>query len=679
MREFDDFTYTWTFTKGGTTEIWGGEQQPTPAIVGPLLTKAAHDGGQLRLSLYNHGEPAQQSPALAINVTDDLTTQIIEFGTLADHYHQGDTLRLQLTVDPPPVEGDTLAWEWKWPGMEAWLALPGVVNNAWETTAEQALDGVQVRAVLTYAAPGLAPAISTLRTIHVDDHGAAARQKPTIAGVTSVTPGDTVTLTRALPENGPTILTAHRWEHKAAGSEEWTIIAGATGEALTFTAALADDGAQYHVLLIKPNGEIAYGPSPTVTLNVTGLEPMPLRPVVLDSGHMDLFELTWNAGTGQLDLKVKDDTTLYAPKVAYRDPEDVTVAVDTALSELMFGPDDLPPGYEFVPRNKPFYLLDEVQKNGLPWPGWSTERLLGSLPEGVTIPYDLGSVEFAVEVNGPGDVVTFVSGPDGTPMNRFIDTTDAAPDVILTGSSIHYHTAWLFTEPGDYVLTVTPRAYPSFPSKDNPLTGPAHSYHIHVGPRPEFETVPEGFTASILGAPDSVTPGTTVNLRLVLDGPQPAIGGYQWYHYIDGEGLKAIPGATGQTVSLAVDPWDSAQVVIFDPSGRGLTSIYAPQFVPPPGPPHAPVYVGAGSDAPGTAYVSWSTPYNGGHPLTGYVVTLIPESGEPIVQELPGDAYKANFAGVPVGTYTATVQAFNELGAGAVSEPSAPFTVESSP
>lgn len=599
-------------------------------------------------------------------------TQIFQFQPLGDHYHQGNPVNLVLGADPQPAEGDEVVWEWRWPDGD-WATLSGATGTGHSLIAEQALDGVQVRASLVFANTNVASVGAGPVTILVNDHGAAARQQPSVVGLTNVVAGNPVTLTRALPANAPTILTAHRWERKGAGASDFTVISAATNASLSFPATMADDGAQYRVSILKPNGALGYGPSPAVTLRVS--EPMPLRPVILNLGHIDLFELTWNTNSGQLDLKVKDDTRLYAPDVAFREPETVTILVDTALSEQMLGDADLPPGYDFIPRNQPFYLLDWSQQDGLPWPGWSTERLLGSLPEGVTVPYDTGSVEFGVTVEGPGDVVTFIDGGFGTPSNRFIDTTDAEPDVIVTGSSIHYHTAWLFTAPGDYLLTVTPRAYPSFPSRANPLSGPAHVYHFHVGPRPKFETVPEGFQMSIVGAPFSVTNHTPVNLQLVLSGPQPVIGGYQWYHFVGEEGQQPIAGATNPAVSLTVDPWDGAQVVLFDPTGRVLTQTGV-QFLPPPGPPGVTLSVSGYSDGPNTAGVSWATVYDGRSALTRQVVTLIPQAGAPIVQEVTGSVNDAAFSGVPVGIYTATVQGFNALGAGAVSAPSSPFTVE---
>jgi surface-anchored protein len=602
--------------------------------------------------------------------------QIFQFQPLSDHYHQGNPINLVLAADPPPAQGDQIVWEWKWPGTD-WTNYPGGSGFSRTVTAEQALDGLQVRATLAFASTNTTVTAGPV-TIFVDDHGAAARQQPIIVGATFHTAGNLVTLTRHLPANGPTILTTHRWERKAAGATEFSPVAGASGATLSFTATTADGGAEYRVAILKPDGTVAYGPSPAVTLDVDEPAPIPLRQVVLDVGHIDLFELTWDTNAGHLDLKVKDDTTLYSPKVEFRSPEDVTVLVDTALSELTFGDDDLPPGFEFIPRNQPVYFLEQVQQDGLPWPGWSTERFLGSLPEGISVPHELGAVEFAVEVSGPGDVVTFLTGDFGEPVNRFIDTTDEMPDLIKTWSGTHTHTVWMFTAPGDYVLRVTPRAYPSFPSKANPLTGPARSYHFRVGPRPEFEALPEGFEASIAGVPESVTTGTPVNLELVLDGPQPAIGGYQWYRFTDGVGIETIPGATNLTVSLTANPWEGAQVAIFDPSGRKLVHTVV-QFLPPPSPPFATHNVNAFSDAPATAGVSWATVYDGRSPLTRQVVTLIPQFDDPIVQEVAGHVTEAAFSDVPAGTYTATVQAFNALGAGAVSAPSASFAVEVEP
>lgn len=207
---------------------------------------------------------------LAVSAADP-ETQLLFFEDLGGHYHQGGTINLDLVADPALAEGDTITWEWLWPGTETWAEVPGATGLSHELVAEQALEGVQIRATLTFGDGGEQLTAEPV-TIHVDDHGAPPRQQPTVVGGTSVTEGATVTLVRGLPENGPTVLTEHRWERKAAGSEEWIALEGQAGAELSFTAATHDDGAAYRVSILKPTGEVAYGPSTAVTLEVAAAQ-----------------------------------------------------------------------------------------------------------------------------------------------------------------------------------------------------------------------------------------------------------------------------------------------------------------------------------------------------------------------------------------------------------------------
>lgn len=271
VRPSDILTYTWEFSKNSVISVWGQPQQSSASLVQPNMTVAAHDGGRLILKLYNHGvlvDTVGGSASPTIRVTDDLTGQVVLLNSLAAHYHQGEAVNLGLIVDPLPLPADELLWQWKWPGGDDWMPFPGVSGLGGSLVAEQALDGVQVRALLDFAAEGVASVPSQARTIFIDDHGAAARQKPTVSGSTSYALGAQVTLTRVLPANGPTLLTMHRWERKGAGASHFTTVPGQTGEILSFTASGADDGAQYRVSIMKPDGRLAYGPSPAVTLDV---------------------------------------------------------------------------------------------------------------------------------------------------------------------------------------------------------------------------------------------------------------------------------------------------------------------------------------------------------------------------------------------------------------------------
>jgi surface-anchored protein len=204
-----------------------------------------------------------------------LDQQIFAFANLSGHYHQGDTVNLRLVADPEVADGDAISWEWRWPGESAaWTSFAGPDGLARSLTAEQGLDGVQVRATLDPAAEGIASTTTEPVTIRIDDHGAAPRQQPTLTGPTAYAVDEALALQMTLPANGSTVLTEHRWERQAAGSQEWTVVDGQTGAALTVPATAADDGAAYRVSIVKPNGEVAYGPSPAVTLAVEPEEPV---------------------------------------------------------------------------------------------------------------------------------------------------------------------------------------------------------------------------------------------------------------------------------------------------------------------------------------------------------------------------------------------------------------------
>ncbi len=234
----------------------------------PGLTVASWNNRTMVLQLVRNGTAVALSSFATIYVTDSLEDQIFSLIPLAAHYHQGDIVNLQLAAEPAPLVGDEIIWEWKWPGGE-WGLFPGAAGMQKTVTAEQALHGVQVRATLDFTAEGVVSKVATPVTILVDDHGAAPRQQPTVAGTNAYTAGALATLTRQLPANSPTLLPTHRWERRAAGAPSFSPIAGETGATLAFVAAVSDHGAQYRVFILKPDGSVAYGPSPAITLAVT--------------------------------------------------------------------------------------------------------------------------------------------------------------------------------------------------------------------------------------------------------------------------------------------------------------------------------------------------------------------------------------------------------------------------
>lgn len=262
----DDVSYEWRwYAPGGSSTVISAGLGTPPPVVRELT--AADNGSTLYLTITRPNFGGSSSSSAKINVTDT-AGQIFQFAPASEHYHQNDNVDLRAAVDPALSEEDTVEWEWKWPG-GAWEPFPGMPRLGQQIKAEQAMNGVEVRATLHFPNDAHEPMVAGPLTIHIDDHGAAANQKPTIGGATIVPSGEAVTLARELPDNGQTLLTAHRWERKAAGAEDWSTVAGQAGTELSFLAGAADDGAQYRVSILKPDGTISYGPSPAVALSVT--------------------------------------------------------------------------------------------------------------------------------------------------------------------------------------------------------------------------------------------------------------------------------------------------------------------------------------------------------------------------------------------------------------------------
>ncbi|MFT4283679.1 MAG: TIGR03773 family transporter-associated surface protein [Protaetiibacter sp.] len=268
-----------------------------------------------------------------------------------------------------------------------------------------------------------------------------------------------------------------------------------------------------------------------------------VRPYALTTGHIDLFEVTYDAALGGLRLSTKDDTGLYAAGAQYRDPTGVTVYVDSEVAR--FDVSTLPAAYGFLAADGPtIYMLPQTQsqKPTLPWPGWSTERLPGTLPAETTLPATGTPVSLELQIDGPGEVFTWQTGSFGQVQNRYVDTTDPAPDVIPISRSAHVHTNWAFTRPGDYALTVTPRATPA---TGLALTGPSVVYLIHVGPA--ADAAPRPTTAPALAGTGAVGETLTADTGAWL--PTPHATTVAWLR--DG---APIEGAGG--VAYPVSPED---------------------------------------------------------------------------------------------------------------------------
>ena len=119
---------------------------------------------------------------------------------------------------------------------------------------------------MTYAESG-ETLTSEPATVVIDDDGAEAEQTLTISGVEGqYEAGDTATL--ELNVDPATALQTFQW-FIDAGDGEAEPIEGATSRRLELPLTEDHDGSRVRAAVVHANGEIAYGPSAAVTLNVS--------------------------------------------------------------------------------------------------------------------------------------------------------------------------------------------------------------------------------------------------------------------------------------------------------------------------------------------------------------------------------------------------------------------------
>lgn len=283
--ELDGLTYRWELSRytGGTPAVERQvlkEGSSVSDLSLELPMEAAHDGWTLGFSAILPGQASGSltvgSSSQVLTVSDsDPDTQLVFFENLSDHYHQGGDIDLNLVVDPALADDDTIAWEWKWPGNDDWTELPGASGLTHVLVAEQALDGVEIRATLILSGGGGEESLASEPvTIHVDDHGAAPRQQVTVTGdkvtgtAATFVDGEVGALTAAV--STATVLDSFQWFVKLPGAAEATPIPGATSETYDLRIASIHDGAEISVAVVKPDGSLAYGPSTPVAITVTG-------------------------------------------------------------------------------------------------------------------------------------------------------------------------------------------------------------------------------------------------------------------------------------------------------------------------------------------------------------------------------------------------------------------------
>ncbi|MFD8207720.1 choice-of-anchor M domain-containing protein [Streptomyces sp. NPDC059695] len=160
---------------------------------------------------------------------------------------------------------------------------------------------------------------------------------------------------------------------------------------------------------------------------------------VLDEGHVDIAA---RVVAGRLQIQVKDGTV--PGRAVWREPSSLVLRVKPEARRSV----PAHPDFAFLGKaGAPVWLLDQVQRPGLLWPGWSTDNMAAGATRG-EIAFSL------VKAEGPGPFALFTyDGLSGASV-RFA-SADGVPDTFGVPQNTHAHGGWAFGAEGTYRLTLT--------------------------------------------------------------------------------------------------------------------------------------------------------------------------------------------------------------------------------
>jgi putative ABC transporter-associated repeat protein len=190
-------------------------------------------------------------------------------------------------------------------------------------------------------------------------------------------------------------------------------------------------------LLLAPQPATAE-PTPPPTSTVGANESVAAGHAVIADGHVDMGPHLVN---GSWTIQVRDDSV--RPPV-WRALSDVVLQANDAAKVTVPAND----AFAFLGKpGDPVWLLPQVQKAGILWPGWNTQdpSVVTSIRREVT--WRLHGVD------GPGHFVLFLNGNFGAPEIVFDGTLPFPQETGIEANS-HVHGNWAFSAPGAYRLDV---------------------------------------------------------------------------------------------------------------------------------------------------------------------------------------------------------------------------------
>lgn len=245
----------WTTVDGAATSTL------TVDAVAGAQYRATVSGGKDYASGSAQPIVVESDPVTISTTGGDPVEQAISIAPLADHYHSGSPIDLQIVADPA-VEDGAYRWYLQRTDQDQPVLIDGATGDSHRIpAAEQALDGAEVIAELVQ--DGTALATSEAVTIEVDDHGAAPLQKVSVGGIADhYHTGDTATLTASVTP--ASVLSRFEWYVQKAGETIPVLVEGENDATYSFSVTEDLAGAAVIATLTYDNGDSYVESAPVI-------------------------------------------------------------------------------------------------------------------------------------------------------------------------------------------------------------------------------------------------------------------------------------------------------------------------------------------------------------------------------------------------------------------------------
>ncbi|MDG4811038.1 choice-of-anchor M domain-containing protein [Micromonospora sp. WMMD1120] len=160
--------------------------------------------------------------------------------------------------------------------------------------------------------------------------------------------------------------------------------------------------------------------------------------VVFNTGHLDLVDVAYEAGTLEVGVHDEDNDIEYDAdevKLVVKRQARITVPADPAFAFLGT------PGVSKV------WVLPQIQNANLIWPGISAEEIEAGVFANDALTLSVQSI------SGPGQLAIYTENAVGQP-TVLADSGDGLPDDITVTAGDHTHANWAFDQAGNYKVTV---------------------------------------------------------------------------------------------------------------------------------------------------------------------------------------------------------------------------------